>query len=663
MDKLSPSGNVYAGLLIYRLQRNTSEFLLLNDSFSHKRHWTVPKGRVIGNEDLIKCALRETLELTGIPMKDLRVEENFKVEIKYLSGTRPKNVAIFLARLSDHGRILPSGEGYNISWFNLQDAMEKALYRSMQDVIKQASSVVELRRVKSPTSPSRTSSTSMGSLNEVENRFRSMNIALPLDSQRQAIARNRGEPKKERGNQPREHPHQRESRDRDREQQQQQQQQQREQDNPLYKTRLCERFETEGHCPYGPKCTFAHGTAELRERPAEPERTVAARDGPGNPLYKTRLCERFMKDGFCQYGPKCNFAHGTSELRERPKFERTNGGSGSESGEKDKERRDGDDRREVNMGAPAGGQRERDRDVQEPTHVARSEILNDVPSRAASTAPLRDAPPPVQQTDSPAVKEELPKAPEMASSPNPSEASSNAKPAVASASASATARRRGEDKVSLKEFLSGQHEVEKEKTWMKVVELSPDDRLKFQSAKKPEAVQAPDTKSTLDDTLAQELKAFFLRQQERRQTLGTNNNKGIMEDTNEVARMEVRYDLSKPQLFKILLRALFDEVRPEGAMKVLSPRKGFFAAFIRSPADQFAFVSAWEKYINKRNSVLLPKIAVIFKWLYDNDLIEEETFLRWHEETTPEGVGSNGVKQKCSVFINWLKSAEEEDDA
>ncbi|GIL81346.1 hypothetical protein Vretimale_1101 [Volvox reticuliferus] len=30
------------------------------------------------------------------------------------------------------------------------------------------------------------------------------------------------------------------------------------------KTRLCEKFMTQGHCPYGDKCTFAHGMDELR---------------------------------------------------------------------------------------------------------------------------------------------------------------------------------------------------------------------------------------------------------------------------------------------------------------------------------------------------------------------------------------------------------------
>ena len=35
-----------------------------------------------------------------------------------------------------------------------------------------------------------------------------------------------------------------------------------------YKTVLCNKFETAGTCPYGPRCQFAHGTSELRARQA-----------------------------------------------------------------------------------------------------------------------------------------------------------------------------------------------------------------------------------------------------------------------------------------------------------------------------------------------------------------------------------------------------------
>lgn len=52
MDKACQN-NLYAGLLIYRLQRNV-EYLLLNDTFTNKKHWFCPKGQVIGQEDEIK---------------------------------------------------------------------------------------------------------------------------------------------------------------------------------------------------------------------------------------------------------------------------------------------------------------------------------------------------------------------------------------------------------------------------------------------------------------------------------------------------------------------------------------------------------------------------------------------------------------------------------
>ncbi|KAG9300779.1 hypothetical protein G9A89_023577 [Geosiphon pyriformis] len=306
------------GILIYRLHRQV-EFLLLNDNFTHKKHWTAPKGNVIGFEDELKCALRNTIEITGLSPKDLRIEENFRVEIKYLSGTRPKRVVYYLAQVSDHARVYTTGEGLNFNWLPLQNAVEKAIYRNMQDVLRQAASFIEKNKPqRNPDSSLRVriqKGQGQANSDRLESRFKNLNLALPLDSQRQAMSRQRNELQNE---------------------QRQQNHHRTEKngngyssplhspvmpfENPLYKTRLCERFETEGFCPYGSKCTFAHGTDELRERPLtedKPGLPTMTKDGPENPLYKTRLCERFIKENFCQYGPKCNFAHGEKELREQ----------------------------------------------------------------------------------------------------------------------------------------------------------------------------------------------------------------------------------------------------------------------------------------------------------------------------------------------------------
>ena len=40
--------------------------------------------------------------------------------------------------------------------------------------------------------------------------------------------------------------------------------------------------------------------------------------GSMNPRYKTSLCKNFNSDHGCQYGDKCQFAHGTGELRPAP---------------------------------------------------------------------------------------------------------------------------------------------------------------------------------------------------------------------------------------------------------------------------------------------------------------------------------------------------------
>lgn len=50
-------------------------------------------------------------------------------------------------------------------------------------------------------------------------------------------------------------------------------------------------------CPFGSRCSFAHGTSELRHKVL-----VSAN-------YKTVKCKRFHKDMYCSFGPRCQFVH------------------------------------------------------------------------------------------------------------------------------------------------------------------------------------------------------------------------------------------------------------------------------------------------------------------------------------------------------------------
>jgi hypothetical protein len=103
--------------------------------------------------------------------------------------------------------------------------------------------------------------------------------------------------------------------------------------NLFYKTRMCNKWRN-GSCPFGEKCTYAHGQHELRR--VSPEILMQQQmmysfekkpqGGRGKPLpqnndeksqlyYKTRLCIRFMQSGYCVKGSECTFAHGYDDLR------------------------------------------------------------------------------------------------------------------------------------------------------------------------------------------------------------------------------------------------------------------------------------------------------------------------------------------------------------
>jgi hypothetical protein len=68
----------------------------------------------------------------------------------------------------------------------------------------------------------------------------------------------------------------------------------------LYKTQLCNIFETDGTCKFGDVCLYAHGKHELRTAPKHPK-------------YKTELCRSYHSTGECPYGIKCRFIHNFEE--------------------------------------------------------------------------------------------------------------------------------------------------------------------------------------------------------------------------------------------------------------------------------------------------------------------------------------------------------------
>ena len=94
--------------------------------------------------------------------------------------------------------------------------------------------------------------------------------------------------------------------------------------NPRYKTTLCKKFSSGKLCPYGDKCQFAHGTQELRLYSGQ---NMVQNMGLGGSVnnkqqnnminYKIVKCKNWEKDRTCKYGAHCTFAHGDEDLRNK----------------------------------------------------------------------------------------------------------------------------------------------------------------------------------------------------------------------------------------------------------------------------------------------------------------------------------------------------------
>ena len=90
--------------------------------------------------------------------------------------------------------------------------------------------------------------------------------------------------------------------------------------NPKYKTSMCKHFNTPQGCSYGDKCQFAHGSQELRlsgngPMPIPQQNKNKMQNNIIN--FKIAKCKNWEKDKTCKYGVHCTFAHGDEELRNK----------------------------------------------------------------------------------------------------------------------------------------------------------------------------------------------------------------------------------------------------------------------------------------------------------------------------------------------------------
>ncbi|KXS20688.1 hypothetical protein M427DRAFT_94179 [Gonapodya prolifera JEL478] len=113
----------------------------------------------------------------------------------------------------------------------------------------------------------------------------------------------------------------------------------------------------------------------------------------------------------------------------------------------------------------------------------------------------------------------------------------------------------------------------------------------------------------------------------------------------------------------VLPAALLHTATPEDIVKRISAKKALLKKLIRSEKGQKSVLGGFERLF-KEVPELMPKVPIVFKWLYDEDLVDEEVFLSWGKKSSKKFVDKNTNKEiraKAQPFLDWLQQAEEDE--
>uniref|UniRef100_A0ACD5TCQ5 Uncharacterized protein n=1 Tax=Avena sativa TaxID=4498 RepID=A0ACD5TCQ5_AVESA len=118
--------------------------------------------------------------------------------------------------------------------------------------------------------------------------------------------------------------------------------------------------------------------------------------------------------------------------------------------------------------------------------------------------------------------------------------------------------------------------------------------------------------------------------------------------------------LPPKEVMGALFEALFHGAA-KGFAKDVAKNKKYLAAAVPDEAAQMFLLQAIEAFCGKCSAEALKEVPVVLKYLYDGDVLEEETIVQWYNEAVAAGKNSE-VVEKAKPVVEWLQSAESDEE-